>query len=83
MMEQETYEIHIKGHLNTDWSDWFAGMQVTNLAGGETMISGGIPDQAALYGVLARVFALNLKLLGVRCVAPDGGERVRCGPPQR
>jgi hypothetical protein len=24
-MEQERYEIHIKGHLSTNWSDWFDG----------------------------------------------------------
>jgi hypothetical protein len=78
-MKQEYYEIHIKGHLSGDWSDWFDNLTVANLDGGEALISGPIPDQAALHGVLARVYSLNLTLLGVRRVAPEVGEPVQCG----
>lgn len=74
-MEQECYEIHVKGHLSEDWSDWFDGLMVTNLAGGEAIISGPIPDQAALHGVLARLHTLNLTLLGVRWLGPAAGAR--------
>jgi hypothetical protein len=35
----EHYEIRIKGHLDQYWSDWFAGLQLTNLEGDETLIS--------------------------------------------
>jgi hypothetical protein len=69
-MEQERYEIHIKGHLSASWSDWLDGLTVTNLDRGEALISGAIPDQAALYGVLTRLYSLNLTLLGVRRIAP-------------
>jgi hypothetical protein len=79
-MEQEYYEIHIKGHLSADWSDWFDGLTVTNLDGGEALISGHIADQAALHGVLARLYSLNLTLLGMRRVVPELGEPVQCGP---
>ena len=79
-MEQECYEIHIKGHLSAGWSDWFDGLTVTNLDDGEAFIRGPIRDQAALHGVLARVYSLNLTLLGVRRVAPEPGEPVQCGP---
>ncbi len=82
-MKQECYEIHIKGHMSVDWSDWFDGLTVANLDGGEARISGPIPDQAALHGVLARVQALNLTLLGVRRVTPNVGEPVQCCPPQQ
>jgi len=78
-MKQEYYEIHIKGHLSLNWSDWFDGLTVTNLDGGEALISGHIADQAALHGVLARLYSLNLTLLGVRRVAPEVGEPVQCG----
>jgi hypothetical protein len=78
-MKQEYYEIHIKGHLSLNWSDWFDGLTVTNLDGGEALISGHIADQAALHGVLTRLHSLNLTLLGVRRVAPEVGERVQCG----
>ena len=76
-MEQERYEIHIKGHLSANWSDWFDGLTVTNLEGGEPLISGALPDQAALYGVLNRMYTLNLTLLEVRRVAPDCSEQVQ------
>lgn len=77
MMEQARYEIHIKGHLSASWSDWFDGLTVTNLERGEALISGSLPDQAALHGVLARVYSLNLTLLGVRRVALELGEPVQ------
>lgn len=71
MTDHERYEIHIKGHLSASWSDWFDGLAVTNLDDGDTLISGPIPDQAALHGLLARVYSLNLTLLGVRRVTLD------------
>ncbi len=70
-MEQERYEIHIKGHLSANWSDWFDGLTVTNLDQGESLITGPVTDQAALHGLLGRVYSLNLTLLGVRRVAPN------------
>jgi hypothetical protein len=78
-MEQERYEIHIKGHLSANWSDWFDGLKVTNLDQGESLITGSVPDQAALHGLLARVYSLNLTLLGVRRVLSESGEQVLPG----
>ena len=62
------YEILVKGHLDGDWSDWFEGLQITNLENGEAMLSGEIVDQAALHGVLARVRDLGLPLVAVRSI---------------
>jgi hypothetical protein len=78
-MVQERYEIHIKGHLSANWSDWFDGLTVTNLDQGESLITGPVADQAALQGLLARVYSLNLTLLGVRRVMPESGERMLAG----
>ena len=63
----EYYEIKIKGHLDRYWSDWFAGLDVTHLEGDETLLSGSLPDQAALHGLLERIRDLNLKLISVNC----------------
>ena len=63
----EFYEIKIKGHLDTHWSDWFAGMELTHLEGNETLISGSLPDQAALHSLLERIRDLNLALISVNC----------------
>ena len=61
----EYYEIRIKGHLDSGWSDWFAGLMLTHLDGDETLLSGPLSDQAALHGLLERIRDLNLTLLSV------------------
>ena len=61
----EHYEIKIKGHLDQRWSEWFAGLTFTHLQADETLLSGTLPDQAALHGLLERIRDLNLTLLSV------------------
>ncbi len=64
----EHCEIKIKSHLDPRWSDWFEGMKLTYLEGDETLLSGPLPDQAALHGLLERIRDLNLTLISVNCV---------------
>jgi hypothetical protein len=61
----EYYEIKIKGHLDTRWSDWFVGLKVTHLGGNETLLAGPLADQAALHGLLERIRDLNITLISV------------------
>jgi hypothetical protein len=63
----EYYEIKIKGYLDQRWSDWLAGLQLTYLEGNETLLSGSLPDQGALHGLLERIRDLNLTLISVTC----------------
>jgi hypothetical protein len=65
------YEIRVKGHLDGRWSEWFDGLQITNLENGEALLSGDIVDQAALHGVLNKVRDLGLPLVAVRSAGPS------------
>jgi hypothetical protein len=62
------YEIHVKEHLDSCWSDWFAGLTVTNEANGQTVLTGEVIDLAALHGLLSKVHGLQLTLLSLRAV---------------
>lgn len=63
------YEIHVKGHLDESWSDWLEGLEVKLLNNGEMILYGHIGDQAALMGVLNKLYGLNLTLLSVSKVS--------------
>jgi hypothetical protein len=62
------YEIRIEGHLDGQWVDWFDGMSITLEEDGTTLLSGPVPDQPALYGLLRRVRDLGLPLVAVNRV---------------
>ena len=71
------YEIRLEGTLDQHWTAWFEGLQVTT-EGSQTVISGPLPDQPALHGVLIKVRDLGLCLdLG----ASGGPRRRRGGEP--
>jgi hypothetical protein len=67
-----TYQIRVPGHLDESWSDWTGGMKiVVESAGGDgrpvTTLTGAM-DQAALQGLLRRLYSLGLPLISVQCV---------------
>jgi hypothetical protein len=59
------FEIWIRGHISSEWSDWFENLDITLLENGETVLSGPIVDQAAMMGILNKLNRLNLPLLSV------------------
>lgn len=63
--KQHVYQIVIEGRLNEDWTGWFAGLDITYTAEGNTVLSGPVRDQAALRGILIKLWDLNLTLLSV------------------
>ena len=59
------YRLRIKGHLDLSWQSWFMGLAIEHEAAGTTVLSGSLPDQAALYGALLKLDRLGLTLLGL------------------
>jgi PPOX class probable F420-dependent enzyme len=60
------YEVRVEGVLEQRrWSEWFEGLEVER-AGNETILSGTLADQPALYGVLDKVRDLGLTVIVVR-----------------
>jgi hypothetical protein len=59
------YEIRIEGELDDCWCGWFEGLRLENQPGMQVLLSGLLPDQAALHGALAKIRDLNLTLISV------------------
>jgi hypothetical protein len=68
--QPQAYQIRIKGHLGQQWMDWFDGLAITLEENGDTLLTGPVVDQAALYGLLKKVRDLGLPLLSVNPVEP-------------
>jgi hypothetical protein len=60
------YEIRLAGRLPRNWTDWFDGFTCAVSETGETVLTGSVPDQSALVGLLGAVCRLNLTLLSVK-----------------
>jgi hypothetical protein len=58
-------KIRIKGHLDQSWSEWFDGLSITHTGQGESILTGTLVDQAALYGFIAGLRDLGLPLISV------------------
>ena len=59
------YQIRLQGYLGPQWIDWFGDLTITRADDGNTLLTGPIVDQAALYGLLKRVRDLGIPLLSV------------------
>ena len=68
------YLIRIEGHLGPQWSDWFEDMTITLEPEGDTVLTGPIIDQAALYGLLRRLRDTGLPLVSVTRDSPAQSE---------
>jgi hypothetical protein len=67
---QQHYEIRVRGHLGTKMLRAFPAL-VAQTRGTDTLLTGRLPDQAAVYGVIARLEALGLELLELRRLPPS------------
>jgi hypothetical protein len=58
-------EIRVEGRLDAKWADWMDGFTLTYTGQNETVLTGHVTDQAALYGLIAKLRDLGVKLLSV------------------
>ncbi|HLO33491.1 MAG TPA: hypothetical protein VK249_30365 [Anaerolineales bacterium] len=66
------YAICVEGHLTERWSTWFEGLAIQNDdPAGQTILTGLLPDQSALYGLLGKIHDLNLVLISVSRLPAD------------
>jgi hypothetical protein len=72
------YQIRLQGHLGQQWTAWFEGLTITLEENGETLLTGPVADQAALYGLLRKVRDLGMPLLSVNRLKP--GPSTTLGP---
>jgi hypothetical protein len=71
------YQIRIKGHLGSQWAEWFEGLTITLEEDDNTLLTGTVIDQAALHGLLKKVRDLGIPLLSINSVgiSPQDNEQ--------
>jgi hypothetical protein len=70
-MDTHNYQIRVKGHLDDTLASRFEELKISNLEGGDAVLSGPLPDQSALQGVLKRISSLGLTLISVNTVPEE------------
>jgi hypothetical protein len=68
------YALRVQGHLDPSWSDRFGGLRIEQQEAGTTLLSGSVPDQAALHGLLLQIVRLGLVLLELSTSEAKGAE---------
>jgi len=72
------YQIRLNGALDSSWSDWFDGFSIS-VEGNETLLSGIVPDQSALHGILAKINDLGLPIVSVEKISQTEQEGMNYG----
>ena len=70
------YQIRIKGHLDPKWTVWFEDLDITLEEDGDTLLTGPVTDQAALYGLLRKVRDLGMPLISVTVIENDQANKL-------
>ncbi len=68
-------EIRVKGQIDERWSEWLDGLTIQYVEPDETVLTGPVEDQAALYGLIAKLRDLGLPLSAVNPVPEVSHER--------
>jgi hypothetical protein len=66
-------KILLGGHLDKEWLDWLEGVTILHTGGNQTLLSGSIQDQAALYGLITKLRDLGFRLMSISYGEEDPG----------
>jgi hypothetical protein len=79
-MHERTYQVQVEGRISERWAHWFEELAITvcdeEETPGVTTLVGPVADQAALLGLLQKLYTLGLTLLLVRRMEEDGIDEV-------
>ena len=64
-------ELRVEGKLDPKWDEWLAGLTITHTGSTETVLEGCVKDQAELYGLIAKLRDIGMKLISVQSSAAD------------
>jgi hypothetical protein len=67
-------EIKIAEHLDIEWDKWLQGFTVTHSGEFETTLTGPVRDQADLYGIIAKMRDLGVKLISVQLMGEGSND---------
>ncbi len=77
MTEQDRYQIQIQGWIDERWANWFDKLTMTYKDAQDnspvTVLTGSVIDQAALRGILTKIWDLNLTVISVNRIESEGG----------
>lgn len=80
------YRVRVRGLLPAGWSKWFYDLELESSTDADgravTSLTGRLPDQSALHGLLERIRDTGLQLLSVDLIEdepPDEADTVRAG----
>jgi hypothetical protein len=68
--DTRTVRVHVRGLIPDEWNDWFAGIELQRTSAGDTVLTGNVTDQAALFGLLTAIRDLGLQVIEVT-VTPE------------
>jgi hypothetical protein len=72
-------EIIVIGLIDEEWSEWLGGLALSRPEPDQTLLTGVLPDQAAVYGVIARMRDMGLQLSSLKI---ETAEKNNAGLPQ-
>jgi hypothetical protein len=58
-------EIIVKRWIDEEWCEWLGGLTVTHSEPNQSLLTGCLPDQAAVYGVISRLRDIGIPLSSV------------------